>query len=72
MRAARREALLELDLRDRAFGWPLEMVLKAAARGWRVGEVPVTYRLRAGGRSKVSGSARGTLRATRDMASLLT
>ncbi len=72
MRAVRREALLALDLRDRAFGWPLEMVLKAAARGWRVGEVRVAYRLRAGGRSKVSGSARGTLRATRDMASLLT
>ena len=72
MRAVRREALVALELRDRAFGWPLEMVLKAAARGWRVGEVPVAYRLRAGGRSKVSGSARGTLRATRDMASLLT
>jgi glycosyltransferase involved in cell wall biosynthesis len=72
MRAARREALLELDLRDRAFGWPLEMVLKAAAHGWRVSEVPVAYRPRAAGRSKVSGSARGTLRATRDMAALLT
>jgi len=72
MRAARRDALLELDLRDRGFGWPLEMALKAAARGWRVGEVPVTYRPRGSGRSKVSGSARGTLRATRDMASLLT
>jgi glycosyltransferase involved in cell wall biosynthesis len=72
MRAARREALLELDLRDRGFGWPLEMVLKAADRRWRVGEVSVTYRPRAAGRSKVSGSVRGTLRATRDMASLLT
>jgi glycosyltransferase involved in cell wall biosynthesis len=72
MRAARREALLELDLRDRGFGWPLEMVLKAADRRWRVGEVSVTYRPRAAGRSKVSGSVRGTVRATRDMASLLT
>ena len=72
MRAVRREALLELDLRDRQFGWPLEMVLKAAAHRWRVGEVPVTYSPRAVGRSKVSGSVRGTLRATRDMASLLT
>lgn len=72
MRAARRETLLELDLRDRGFGWPLEMVLKAAARRWRVGEVPVTYGPRAAGRSKVSGSVRGTARATRDMASLLT
>jgi glycosyltransferase involved in cell wall biosynthesis len=72
MRAARREALLELDLHDRAFGWPLEMVLRAAAHGWRVGEVPVTYSARAAGRSKVSGSVRGTVRATRDMVSLLT
>ncbi len=72
MRAARREGLLELDLRDRQFGWPLEMVLKAATHRWRVGEVPVTYRPRAAGRSKVSGSVRGTVRATRDMASLLT
>jgi glycosyltransferase involved in cell wall biosynthesis len=72
MRAARREALLELDLRDRGFGWPLEMALKAAARRWRVGEVPVTYSPRVAGRSKVSGSVRGTVRATRDMASLLT
>lgn len=72
MRAARREALLELDLRDRGFGWPLEMVLRAAAHRLRVGEVPVTYSRRATGRSKVSGSVRGTVRATRDMASLLT
>jgi glycosyltransferase involved in cell wall biosynthesis len=71
MRAADRDQLLALDLRDRGFGWPLEMVLKAAAAGWVVGEVPVTYRRRAGGRSKVSGSARGTLRAVRDMSSLL-
>jgi glycosyltransferase involved in cell wall biosynthesis len=71
MRAARREALLSLDLRDRGFGWPLEMVLKAAAAGWRVGEVPVRYRARAAGRSKVSGSVRGTFRAARDMGALL-
>jgi glycosyltransferase involved in cell wall biosynthesis len=71
MRAARREALLSLDLRDRAFGWPLEMVLRAAAAEWRIQEVPVRYRVRVGGRSKVSGSARGTLRAVRDMAALL-
>ena len=71
MRAARREALLELDLTDRAFGWPLEMVLKAAAAQWRIGEAEVAYRPRAGGRSKVSGSVRGTYRATRDMGRLL-
>jgi glycosyltransferase involved in cell wall biosynthesis len=71
MRCADREQLLALDLRDRAFGWPLEMVLAAASAGWKITETPVTYRPRAGGRSKVSGSARGTLRATRDMARLL-
>jgi glycosyltransferase involved in cell wall biosynthesis len=72
MRAARRQALLALDLRDRGFGWPLEMVLKAAAGNWRLGEVPVSYRVRAAGRSKVSGSVRGSLRAVRDMGALLT
>jgi glycosyltransferase involved in cell wall biosynthesis len=71
MRAARRDALLALELRDRRFGWPLEMVLKAAAGGWRIGEVPVRYRARAAGRSKVSGSALGTLRAVCDMGALL-
>ncbi len=71
MRAAPREALLGLDLRDRGFGWPLEMVLRAAAGDWVVREVEVTYRARTGGRSKVSGSARGTLRALRDMSALL-
>lgn len=71
MRAARREALLVLGLRDRGFGWPLEMVLRAAAEGWRVSETRVSYGPRAGGRSKVSGSARGTYRAVRDMGALL-
>lgn len=72
MRAAPREELLALGVADRAFGWPLEMVLKAAAAGWRLGEVPVAYRPRVGGRSKVSGSAIGTFRAVRDMGALLT
>ena len=71
MRAARREALLALELQDRAFGWPLEMVLRADAAGWRIGEVPVAYRPRAGGTSKVSGSVAGTWRAARDMGALL-
>jgi glycosyltransferase involved in cell wall biosynthesis len=71
MRAARRDALVALGLRDRAFGWPLEMVLRGAAAGWRIGEVPVRYGPRTGGRSKVSGSARGTYRAVRDMGALL-
>jgi glycosyltransferase involved in cell wall biosynthesis len=71
MRAARRAALLQLGIHDRGFGWPLEMVLKAAAADWRIGEVTVTYQARVTGRSKVSGSARGTLRAVRDMGALL-
>ena len=66
MRAARREALLALGLRDRRFGWPLEMVLRAAEEGWRIAEVPVPYRTRTG-RSKVTGTVRGTLRTVRDM-----
>lgn len=71
MRAARRADLLALELADRRFGWPLEMVLEAAARGWRVGEVAVTYRARSGGRSKVTGTLGGSLRASRDMARML-
>jgi glycosyltransferase involved in cell wall biosynthesis len=71
MRAARRDSLLALGLRDRGFGWPLEMVLRAAAAGWHVCETPVSYGPRAGGRSKVSGSVRGTWRAVHDMGALL-
>ncbi len=66
MRAARRDALLALDLRDRRSGWPLEMALKAGRAGWRVHEVVVPYRARAG-RSKVTGTLRGTVTAIRDM-----
>ncbi len=55
---------------DRRFGWPLEMVLRAAGAGWRVREVEVAYRARAG-RSKVTGTVRGSARAVRDMAAAL-
>ena len=71
MRAAPREGLLELDIRDRRFGWPLEMVLRAHDAGWRIVEDRVRYRPRAG-RSKVTGTVRGTLRTVRDMRSALT
>ena len=67
MRCAPRAKLLELGIRDRRFGWPLEMVLRAAREGWRIDEVPVGYRARVG-RSKVTGSVRGTARTVRDMA----
>jgi glycosyltransferase involved in cell wall biosynthesis len=71
MRCASREGLLALELRDRAFAWPLEMVLAADAAGWTLGETQITYRQRAAGRSKVTGSARGTYRAIRDMSRVL-
>ncbi len=70
MRAARRADLLTLGMVDRRFGWPFEMVLRAAAAGWRVAEVPVTYRARAG-RSKVTGTVKGTARALGDLAKVL-
>ncbi len=70
MRAARREALLSLDLRDRRSGWPLEMVLRAHSMGWNVRNVPVPYHSRQG-KSKVTGTLRGTVRAVRDMSGLL-
>ena len=70
MRVARRAELLDLRIRDRRFGWPLEMVLRAAAAGWRIDEVHVPYRPRAG-RSKVTGTALGTARTVRDMLAAL-
>jgi len=70
MRAAHREPLLALGIRDRRFGWPLEMVLRASAAGWRIEEVPVSYLAREG-RSKITGTVRGTVRAVRDMAGVL-
>jgi len=70
MRAARREPLLALGIRDRRFGWPLEMVVRAAGAGWTVREAPVSYLPRAG-RSKVTGTVRGTVRAVRDMVAVL-
>jgi len=70
MRAARREALLALGIGDRRFGWPLEMVLRAARAGWRIGEVGVPYVPRTG-KSKVTGTVAGTARAVRDMRRVL-
>ena len=66
MRVMRRQALLKLDVADRRSGYPLELMVKAAAAGWRVTEVDVDYRERAGGRSKVSGSVRGSITAAVD------
>ncbi|NYJ07223.1 glycosyltransferase family 2 protein [Petropleomorpha daqingensis] len=72
MRAASRTELLGLGLTDRRFGYPLEMVTRAAAAGWRIREVDVDYGLRTpGSRSKVTGTLRGTVRTVRDMRSVL-
>jgi glycosyltransferase involved in cell wall biosynthesis len=66
MRCASRTGLLDLALTDRRSGYPLEMLVRAAVAGWRVSEVDVDYRPRTG-RSKVTGTVRGTLQAVRDM-----
>jgi glycosyltransferase involved in cell wall biosynthesis len=63
-RAIRREALLGLGMQDLQYGYPTEMIVKAARQGLRVVETPVSYHPRLGGRSKVSGTVRGTVRAT--------
>jgi glycosyltransferase involved in cell wall biosynthesis len=70
MRAARREDLLALGVRDRRSGYPLETVLLAGRAGWRIVEVPVAYGRRTG-RSKVTGTVRGTLQAVADMRRVL-
>ena len=70
MRCARRADLLALDIADRRFGWPLEMAVRAQQAGWRLHEVDVGYRPRIG-RSKVTGTVRGTVRAIRDMRAVL-
>ena len=60
-RAIGRELLLEMDMQEHTYGWPLEMIIKAARTGKRALEVPVTYRPRFAGQSKVSGTLRGTV-----------
>jgi glycosyltransferase involved in cell wall biosynthesis len=70
MRAAGRQALLGLGIEDRRFGWPLEMVLRAASAGWTIQETTVSYHPREG-RSKVTGTLKGTVRAVRDMTGVL-
>jgi glycosyltransferase involved in cell wall biosynthesis len=71
MRATHREAMLALDLRDRRSGYPLELVLRASEAGWHVTEVDTPYSPRVG-RSKVTGTVRGTINAIHDMSRLLT
>ncbi|KHL17769.1 glycosyl transferase family 2 [Mumia flava] len=72
LRVCSREALLELDVRDRRFGYPLELMIKAGGAGWTITEHDVAYRPRAAGtRSKVSGSVRGTARVAVDFAKVV-
>ena len=66
MRVTNRDALISLDMQDRRSGWPLEMVLRAAAAGWRIEDLPVPLEGRSG-RSKVTGTLKGTLGAIADM-----
>ncbi len=60
-RAIRRPLLAALDMREMTFGWPTEMIVKAARRRARIIEVPVSYHSRRAGQSKVSGTLRGTI-----------
>jgi glycosyltransferase involved in cell wall biosynthesis len=70
MRAFRREDMLALGLEDRRFGYPLEMVLRASQSGWRIAEAPVPYHPRTG-KSKVTGTVGGTVKAVKDMRRVL-
>jgi glycosyltransferase involved in cell wall biosynthesis len=70
MRAVRREAMRSLDLQDRRSGYPLELVLRASQQNWNVLEIDTAYSPRVG-KSKVTGTVRGTLTAVSDMSRLL-
>jgi glycosyltransferase involved in cell wall biosynthesis len=63
-RAVRKSKLSELNMQEMTYGWPTEMIVKAARRRWRLTEVPVDYRPRLGGQSKISGTVKGTILAT--------
>jgi glycosyltransferase involved in cell wall biosynthesis len=62
-RAIRRDGLRRLDMREMTYGWNIEMQMKAARLGLRILELPMPYRRRGGGTSKVAGSLRGSIRA---------
>ena len=66
MRVARRDALLGLGITDRRTGYPVELMVRAAQAGWTVVERDVPYGPRTGGKSKVSGSLRGSIHAGLD------
>ncbi len=62
-RAIRRDALDRLAMSEMTYGWNIEMQIKAAQKGLRILEIPMPYRCRSGGKSKVAGSLRGTVKA---------
>jgi glycosyltransferase involved in cell wall biosynthesis len=62
-RVVNRNTLENLNMQERTYGWPCEMIIKAGKLGHRIVEVPVTYRPRTGGKSKVSGTIVGSIRA---------
>jgi hypothetical protein len=59
-RAIRQPVFMALEMQEMTYGWTTEMMVKAAKRGFRVVEIPISYRRRAGGKSKISGTLRGT------------
>jgi glycosyltransferase involved in cell wall biosynthesis len=63
-RAIHRDALLGLGMRELTYGWNLEMQMRAARAGLRILELPVAYRRRSGGQSKVAGNWRGSITAS--------
>jgi glycosyltransferase involved in cell wall biosynthesis len=63
-RAGLREKILGLDLQEMTYGLPTEMIAKAARRGWKIVEIPVSYHTRRGGKSKITGTWRGSLLAS--------
>jgi glycosyltransferase involved in cell wall biosynthesis len=62
-RAIRRDALLALGMREMTYGWNIEMQMRAARAGLRILEIPVPYRCRSGGASKVAGNLSGSIKA---------
>ncbi len=60
---SKRKRLFDLDMQQMTYGWPVEMVVKAARKGLRIQSVPINYRRRIG-KSKVTGTIRGTILAT--------
>lgn len=61
LRAVNRKKLINLNMQEMTFGWTAEMTVKAIDNGWRIKEIPVNHRPRLAGKSKISGTIRGTV-----------